>query len=239
MKFIQIKESNRHNIFFSPTLVVKYFIRKCNSLGYSNVVKKFKKLDEARIASLYLSAISKDRNFPLWLQAISDKEQSPDIVGFVPEKDQRGYISRGLKPIEVFKLESHSKSDFVSELKRKLNNKAYIQETGVLCHLDRSQLFGPVSELTQKVNEINPQISDIWVIAATAQKFPLFSSFQVWPKARVIDVDLEDVLSATASYPETIMLTSGLERNLQYERVEKINLETVSDLLENGVSVQV
>lgn len=85
----RLKESERSNVFFSPTFVIRYFLRKCGDYGYSNVLRRYKKLDEARVASLYLLAISKG-NMPLWLQAISDKEQFPDLVGFSPKRDKGG-----------------------------------------------------------------------------------------------------------------------------------------------------
>lgn len=248
---LNFKMSAKQNIFFLPSFVIWYYFKRIKQDGLKHVSYKLKKLDEARIVSLFLIAIWPFCKFPQWLQVIEDREQTPDISIFSPKKIGKGF-SRGLKPVEVFKITHWNKSDFISELKKKIHETGYLKASTVLCYINRPQDFGPLPSLNQKVASLKPRVSDIWVLAvATPISDPNlgnnFTAIQLWPKEDIFkgkrSIIIKDFIAAfeeiKRDYPGIIQLIPGLDTELNFEKIGQLSPKLVEELLTKGVPSQV
>lgn len=180
-------DSNR---WFSPRYAINYLWtlqRKLSDKELKN--SKFKKEHEAWILGVALFGVMKMLGNKWWLQVPVD--DPPDMLAMAvlanPEKDINEMHWR---EIEISQITKFTNDSIDKEILRKLKNKAYVKETGLVVYLNRQMLIEDMRKIADEIKKSGVKVSDVWVVASTSPNQQEYTLFSLYPDVQVVTFDI-------------------------------------------------
>lgn len=124
-----------------------------------------------------------------WLQVPTDDPPDMHAMTVVPntELDVNEMLHR---EIEIMQITKYTNDTIVNEIQRKLKNKLYIKETGLVVYLNRTTNIKDMRELSVELKSAGVNVADIWVIAATSPDEQEYVLFSLYPDVQVMKYNI-------------------------------------------------
>jgi hypothetical protein len=209
-------DSNR---WFTPRFAINYLWGLIRIHG-DKVLKdsKFKKEREAWILGVALLGISKATQFQWWLQVPESDPPDMYTMAIVPnlEKNWNEFHHR---EIEIMEITKHTNGSIEDEITKKLKDKFYIKETGLVVYLNRSMQIGDMYEINKNLKKNKLNISDIWGIASISPKSQKYILFNIYPEVYATSFDIDEEI---AKIPEGDTIDISRAKGLAMKLVRNV-----------------
>lgn len=202
------------NVWFSPRFAIYYFWTILKNEGEkAKGANKYQKEREGWIVGVALLGIIKLAGDIWWLQIPTD--DPPDIRAMkVTLNTKKDWNVLNHREVEVMEVTKYSQSNLIEAIKRKLRNKAYIKETGLIVYLRVDMKIEDMQELSRELISADLKIADIWLIGNTNKENNEFILFSLLPEVIRVDYNIDEEISKLPP-GETIEMTSGKGTNAQ------------------------
>jgi len=180
------------NIWFSPRYAINYLWSQVYRNGQRVLASnKFKKERGAWIMGVALFGVMKIFKTRWWLQIpLTDP---PDMLAMTIATNKEMNINEmHHREIEIMQITKYTKNEIDEEILRKLKNKAYIKETGLVVYLNRTTLIQDMRSLSTKIKEEKINIADIWILGLESKNSEDYVFFSLLPDVQVIRFNLKE-----------------------------------------------
>ena len=210
-------------IWFAPMNVIHHFFELGKTIpDECKKDKSFRKAEEMNSVAVMLVGLQASQGRKYWLQAVDDKEESPDVrTGtFVPPTTMKANDFL-IQDVEVVTYEKNSQEGFLNFLMRtKLTKgKSYDAQTTILCCFQRDAVLPPLSECQRVIGATVVRCS-VMILGKTSPTEDTYKITQVYPQiALEIEFSLSEALKE--SHTGVLRLRRGSQPQSEYLPDEK------------------
>lgn len=203
------------NKWFSPRYAINYLWRLQRQLSDKELRKsKYKKEHEAWILGVALFGVMKMYEAKWWLQVPVNDPPDLEAMTVVPNKE-KNINEMHHREIEIMQITKHTNETIVNEILKKLKNKAYIKETGLVVYLNRTTHISDMRELSYDLKNAGVRVADIWVIAATSPNEQEYILFSLYPDVQAVKYNIiEEMKNLEAGDTIDMELSKGIKMEL-------------------------